>query len=64
MKLKDLIKKRGVKLKWLAAEIGVSVVALRSWCKGTNYPSVKYIPLLADKLDATIEEVTRALING
>ena len=64
MGLKKLLKSKERTMRWLALKIGVTKECVGAWCKGKSYPSVKYIPLIADALDSTVEEVTRALING
>lgn len=63
MGLKTILKSKGIKIKWFAKQIGVSVETVRPWLRGKTLPNVKYIPLIADALDSTVEEVTRALLE-
>ncbi|MBR2070429.1 MAG: helix-turn-helix transcriptional regulator [Clostridia bacterium] len=63
MGLKKLLKNRSRSARWLALTIGVAPKSVETWCKGKIFPNVKYIPLIADALDLTVEEVTRALLE-
>jgi len=39
--LKELLKSKGVKQKWLSSKIGVSEVSISNWVKGKSQPSLK-----------------------
>jgi transcriptional regulator with XRE-family HTH domain len=37
--LKEIIKTRGIKQKWLATKLGVSEVTVSNWCSGKTIPA-------------------------
>lgn len=39
MPLKELLKSKGLKQKWLAEQLGVSEVTVSNWCSGKSLPS-------------------------
>ena len=63
MGLKKMLKDQGRTSRWLAKQVGVTIQTVSLWCKNKSFPSVKYIPLIADALDSTVEIVTRALLE-
>jgi len=50
MLLKDIIKSKGVKQKWIAQRLGVSEVAVSNWVKGKSVPSEKHLLRLSELL--------------
>lgn len=57
--LKELIKSRGVKQKWLAAKLGVSEVTVSNWCSGKTIPNDVHLA----KLSAVFEVEFNTLKN-
>jgi transcriptional regulator with XRE-family HTH domain len=41
--LKELLKSKGIKQKWLANKIGVSAVSVSNWVKGKSQPILKNV---------------------
>lgn len=59
-KLRKLLKKKGLKQKYIAKKLGVSEVSVSNWVRGEHLPLPKYILKLTLLLNVPIEE----LING
>jgi transcriptional regulator with XRE-family HTH domain len=57
--LKELIKARGIKQKWLAAKLGVSEVTVSNWCSGKAVPNPGHL----EKLGAILEVEVNVLKN-
>jgi transcriptional regulator with XRE-family HTH domain len=49
--LKEIIKNKGVKQKWLAQQIGVSEVTISNWVKGIHEPNDEHLTKMADILN-------------
>ncbi|WP_439882175.1 helix-turn-helix transcriptional regulator [Pontibacter sp. MBLB2868] len=60
--LKELIKTRGVKQKWLASKLGVSEVTVSNWCSGKTAPNVDHLEKLSAILDVEVNVLKN--ING
>lgn len=58
--LKELIKSRGVKQKWLAAKLGVSEVTVSNWCSGKTMPNDDHL----EKLSAILDVEANVLKNS
>ncbi|WP_194850149.1 helix-turn-helix transcriptional regulator [Nonlabens antarcticus] len=56
--LKELLKSKGVKQKWLANKIGVSEVSVSNWVQGKSQPSLKNYKKISILLDIPIEKLT------
>ncbi len=54
MLLKELLKSKGLKQKWLAGKIGVSEVTVSSWCAGKSTPKKEHIEKLSKLLEVPI----------
>jgi len=57
--LKDILKVKGVKQKWLAQKLGVSEVTVSNWVKEKSTPSPKNMEKICEILNIS----TRELIN-
>ena len=57
MMLKELLKSKGVKQKWLAKKIGVSEVTLSHWVKGKSHPSKNNLKKLGEVLNVDIADL-------
>lgn len=57
--LKDILKVKGVKQKWLAQKLGVSEVTVSNWVKEKSTPSPKHMEKICEILNVS----TRELIN-
>ena len=51
MLLKELIKAKGIKQKWLAQKIGVSEITVSNWCTNKTVPQKHHIEKLCEILD-------------
>lgn len=56
--LKELLKSKGVKQKWLANKIGVSEVSVSNWVKGKSQPTIKNYQKISELLDIPLKELT------
>lgn len=56
--LKELLKAKGVKQKWLANKIGVSEVTMSNWVKEKTQPSDKNYRKLSEVLDVPLTDLT------
>ncbi len=59
MILKELLKSKGIKQKWLANKIGVSEVTVSLWCAGKSLPKKEHLIKLSELLEVPI----RTFIN-
>ena len=57
--LKEYIKAKGVKQKWIADKIGVSEVTLSNWVKMKTTPSDENMEKLSKVLDLDISDIAR-----
>jgi len=57
MLLKDLLKTRGVKQKWLSQKIGVSEVTVSNWVMEKSTPSQKNLEKLCELLNVSSHEL-------
>lgn len=60
MLLKELLKSKGIKQKWLASKMGVSEVTVSNWCSAKSVPKKEHLRKLSDLLDVPV----KALINS
>lgn len=56
--LKELLKSKGVKQKWLANKIGVSEVSVSNWVKGKSQPTLKNYQKISELLDIPLKDLT------
>ncbi|MEC5167234.1 transcriptional regulator with XRE-family HTH domain [Flavobacterium sp. PL11] len=56
--LKELIKSKGIKQKWLALKLGVSEVTVSNWVKEKSIPSKKHLLKMSKLLDIPTKELT------
>ncbi len=57
MMLKELLKSKGVKQKWLANKIGVSEVTVSNWVKEKSEPSLKNYQKISEALGIPLKEL-------
>lgn len=57
MLLKEILKSKGVKQKWLAFRLGVSEVTVSNWVKEKSMPSQKSLEKLSEILDVPLKEL-------
>lgn len=57
MLLKEILKSKGVKQKWLAYKLGVSEVTVSSWVKEKSTPSQKSLNKLSEVLNIPLKEL-------
>ncbi len=55
--LKEFLKSKGVKQKWLAQRIGVSEVTMSNWVKGKSSPTKKNLEKLSEILNVHINDL-------
>lgn len=60
MLLKELLKSKGIKQKWLANRLGVSEVTVSNWCSGKSMPKKSHL----QKLSEILEIPTKSIIHG
>lgn len=57
MLLKEILKSKGVKQKWLAFKLGVSEVTVSNWVKEKSIPSQKSLEKLSALLDLPLKDL-------
>jgi len=57
MLLREVLKTKGVKQKWLAAKLGVSEVTVSNWIKGKSQPSGRNLEKMSDVLAIPLREL-------
>ena len=57
MLLKELLKTKGIKQKWLASRLGISEVTVSNWVKEKSVPSQKHQEKLSEILNIPIKEL-------
>ncbi len=62
MLLKELLKSKGIKQKWLANKIGVSEVTISNWCTAKSVPNKMHLHKLSALLDISVKSLTKS--NG
>ncbi|MGQ1787980.1 helix-turn-helix transcriptional regulator [Saccharicrinis sp. GN24d3] len=55
--MKEILKAKGIKQKWLAQKLGVSEVTVSNWVKEKSYPSKKHIEKLSEILNIPKEDL-------
>jgi transcriptional regulator with XRE-family HTH domain len=55
--LKELLKSKGIKQKWLANKIGVSEVTVSLWCAGKSMPKKEHINSLCKLLKVPVNSI-------
>lgn len=58
--LKEILEERGIKQKFIADKLGVSVSAVSLWVKGTSQPSIVNLKKLSEILSVDVS----LIING
>jgi len=57
MLLKELLKSKGIKQKWLANKLGVSEVTVSSWCAAKSVPKKEHLQKLSEILDVPVKTI-------
>ena len=57
MLLKELLKAKGLKQKWLANKMGVSEVTVSNWCAGKSVPNKSHLQKLSELLEVPIKSI-------
>ena len=57
MLLKELLKAKGLKQKWLANKMGVSEVTVSNWCAGKSVPKKAHLQKLSELLEVPIKSI-------
>ncbi|HOX77169.1 MAG TPA: helix-turn-helix transcriptional regulator [Bacteroidales bacterium] len=55
MLLKELLKSKGIKQKWLANKLGVSEVTVSNWCTAKSIPDKVNLQKLSVVLDVPVK---------
>ena len=55
--LKELLKSKGLKQKWLADKIGVSEVTVSNWCAGKSIPKKENVIRISELLDVPVKSI-------
>ena len=56
--LKEVLKSKGLKQKWLAHKLGVSEVTVSSWVKEKSVPSKKHIDKICELMEISAKDLT------
>lgn len=62
MKLKDLIREKGLTQQQFGEMLGVGQTAVSNWCNGTNQASTKNVRKMASVLGVTVDEIMDAMM--
>ncbi len=57
MLLREVLKTKGVKQKWLATKLGVSEVTVSNWIKGKSQPSSRNLKKMSEVLAIPLREL-------
>ncbi len=57
MLLKELLKSKGLKQKWLADKIGVSEVTVSNWCAGKSVPKKVHLQKISEILEVPVKTI-------
>ena len=57
MLLKELLKAKGLKQKWLANKIGVSEVTVSHWCAGRSVPKKAHLKKISEILEVPVKSI-------
>lgn len=55
--LKEIIKAKGLKNKFISQKLGVSEVTVSNWVQGKSTPSKKYLEKLSQLLEVPISDI-------
>jgi transcriptional regulator with XRE-family HTH domain len=58
MLLKEILKTKGLKQKWLAEKLGVSEVAVSNWCSGKSVPSPNNLERISQILKVSKKSIS------
>jgi len=56
MLLKELLKSKGLKQKWLADKIGISEVTDSTWCSGKSVPKKVLLHKISELIDVPVKQ--------
>lgn len=59
--LKELIKSRGIKQKWLADQVGVTRLTISNWVNGKYIPKQEHVEKLAKVLNVDEQTIINAI---
>ncbi len=62
--LKDIIRSKGLKQKFIAEKLGVSQVTLSNWAQGKALPTEENLSKLAQILGVGIDQLKKAITHG
>ena len=57
MILKELLKYKGLKQKWIANKMGVSEVTVSNWCAGKSVPKKAHLQKISELLDVPVKTI-------
>ncbi|MCF8362392.1 MAG: helix-turn-helix transcriptional regulator [Prolixibacteraceae bacterium] len=57
MLLKELLKSKGLKQKWLAGKLGVSEVTVSNWCSAKSTPKKEHMQKLSELLNVPLKSI-------
>lgn len=55
--LKEILKTKGLKQKWLAQKMGVSEVTVSNWVKEKSVPSKNHIDKMCEVLEVSVKDL-------
>lgn len=59
--LKDFIRAKGIKQRFIAQKLGVSEVSVSNWVKGKTIPSEEHMEKLGQLLEVPLEKLRNVL---
>lgn len=63
MKLKEIMKLKGISQTELAKELNLSQQIVSDWCRGYRKPKIKNLRSLSEKLDISVDELVDILLS-
>lgn len=57
MLLKELLRAKGIKQKWLAEKMGVSEVTVSNWCAAKSIPRKEHLHKISALLDVPVSAI-------
>lgn len=59
--LREMIDRKGLKQRFMAAKLGVSEVTISNWVKGKSHPNEDHLIRLAELLEVPIEKLRESI---
>ena len=63
MTFKDLLRQKDIHAAQLARKLNLHRATVSKWCTKQTKPKIKYVPIIAEFLGVTVEEVLACFTN-